>query len=243
MFEEGRRLQTIKTALIWGALPFAFFTIEPLFDPRLNMISFVVGIGLTAIFVVTALAAAYQLVMTSSAGENTEADRRYEYLLVASISLFICTIAGVWAGNKVNDALFNRFEEASKPLTAAIVKFEKETGRPPTDFRELIPRYLEKLPLPGVGSGSRFELVTLKSGRPIVNKNLWLLSVQLDQIDPFGEAIIFLNDNVYHGVGEIGAGRLQGKVGYWGKVETSPWCSGKPEAAKYRCVRQTDRNG
>ena len=69
----------------------------------------------------------------------------------------------------------NGFEELgkrSKPLIAAIEKFEKEKGHAPNLLSELVPEYLPAVPNTGIGAYPNYEYTTLKNER-----DKWQLTV------------------------------------------------------------------
>ncbi|CAN5552182.1 hypothetical protein BH11CYA1_BH11CYA1_08220 [soil metagenome] len=105
---------------------------------------------------------------------------------IASKVLFICLCVVVFAfgGRKLQPAIqtkqFEDLADRSRPLIAAISRFEKEQGRPPNNLAALVPSYTSKVPHTGIAAYPNYEYHALSTGlgRSLKHSDAaWALSV------------------------------------------------------------------
>lgn len=84
-------------------------------------------------------------------------DLRAWSLRIAAIVLgFIALKLGVQFSDQIMRSNYLKVAEHSKPLIAAIEKFDQDNGHPPAQLSDLIPAYLKVVPKTGVGANWDF---------------------------------------------------------------------------------------
>ena len=96
-------------------------------------------------------------------------------VLIASLLYAVTTPVALWAGAAVRMWGFERFVERSKPLVAAIRKYESAAGHPPQSLSDLVPDYLPEVPGTGVGSAPEYHYVAGDQARHAYHGNPWIL--------------------------------------------------------------------
>jgi hypothetical protein len=97
---------------------------------------------------------------------------------VVATGAFVVVIAslGLRAIPLVQRHAFARFAERSRPLVAAIERFETERGRPPADLAELVPDYLPALPRTGMARYPHYTYRTEPDSR-VPFEDRWALYI------------------------------------------------------------------
>lgn len=83
---------------------------------------------------------------------------RRRALLNGSVAVvFIgCYLVGVPWGRSVRNSELEHLPPRAQPLVDAIIAYEAKNGRPPDSLDELVPDYLDRIPVTGVGNHPNF---------------------------------------------------------------------------------------
>jgi hypothetical protein len=134
--------------------------------------SLLMGTGLFFLFcVVTFLGALFALLFKSVRSTAVRA-------LLISVAAMIFLSCGMLSSHVIRTKQFEALAERSRPLIAAISRFEKEHGKPPVKLDELVPTYLKEVPHTGMGAYPDYEykVSTIEPG-PDRLAATWELSV------------------------------------------------------------------
>ena len=77
--------------------------------------------------------------------------------LLISLSSAVFMFGGVLFSSIIRTKQFEDLAERSRPLIAAISRFEKEHGRPPAKLDGLVPKYISEVPNTGMGAYPKYE--------------------------------------------------------------------------------------
>lgn len=106
---------------------------------------------------------------------------RVRRLALASLLISVSFLAGFYSGNtselKVRSVAFRALAERSKPIVAAIRKYEMEKGKPPATLEALTPEYLPLVPNTGMVAYPNYEYVVGDNAKSYDN-NPWVLFVR-----------------------------------------------------------------
>ncbi len=87
---------------------------------------------------------------------------------------------GYWAWvHPVDAKALDKVVLRSRPLIVAITKYEQDRGAPPPDLKALVPRYLSRIPAPGLNSAAAYGYEAGNS-IPGGRDNSWMLWVDVD---------------------------------------------------------------
>lgn len=134
--------------------------------------------------------------------------------LLFSLVFVPCCVGGLKLGVKIRTAGMVAFVNRSRPLVAAIHKYEKDHAVPPASLEQLIPDYLPEYPSTGMMAYPTYDYFTGKYAKNFDN-NRWVLYV----FTPHGginfDAMLYFPDQNYpqHGHG----GWLE-RIGDWAYV-------------------------
>jgi len=94
--------------------------------------------------------------------------------LLACATVWIVGLPLLWWGSEAvgaaQERVARRVGKRAEPLVVAIEAFAAQSGRPPEDLAELVPRYLQEIPTTGLGSWDGAFEYEARVGR-------WALSV------------------------------------------------------------------
>lgn len=97
--------------------------------------------------------------------------------------LLLCAlvvVACLYLGQRLSQPLKRHALQATvaraEPLVAAIRRFEAETGKPPLELTELVPKYLAAIPTPGLNSSPEFYYTRAKRYE-YLHDNDWVIKV------------------------------------------------------------------
>lgn len=82
---------------------------------------------------------------------------------IACVSTLLFSVPGIRMSHYVCRYGFERMAERTKPLIAAIRKFEREEGRPPAELGELVPTYIATIPATGIGAYPEYRYEKLEN--------------------------------------------------------------------------------
>ena len=136
------------------------------------MQSLLMGTGLLFLFcMVTFLGALFALLFKSVRSTALRT-------LLISILAMVFLYCGMVSSNVIRTKQFEALAERSRPLIAAILRFEKEHGKPPAKLDELVPGYLKEVPHTGMGAYPDYEYkVSTREPGPDHLAATWELSV------------------------------------------------------------------
>lgn len=81
---------------------------------------------------------------------------------VSCVSTLLFSFLGIGVSTFVYRYGFEQMAERTKPLIAAIRKFEKEEGRAPAELKELVPKYIAAVPSTGIGAYPEYRYEKLE---------------------------------------------------------------------------------
>ncbi len=136
------------------------------------MQSLLMGTGLLFLFfVVTFLGALFALLFKSVRSTALRT-------LLISVAAMVFLSCGMLSSHVIRTKQFEALAERSRPLIAAISRFEKEHGKPPVKLDELVPAYLKEVPRTGMGAYPDYEYkVSTAEAGPDHLAATWELSV------------------------------------------------------------------
>jgi hypothetical protein len=134
--------------------------------------------------------------------------------LTFSISVFGSTFVGNQVGHHVRMREFRQLGQRSGPLVQAIRQYEVAEGSLPESLAELVPAYLPKVPLTGMGAYPEYSYSRAEEGDDFYG-NTWMLSVPT----PMGlinwDSFIYLPNGDYP---RYGFGGSLERIGEWAYV-------------------------
>ncbi len=102
--------------------------------------------------------------------KNKKVDETSIKVVLVSGSMLSATIFGISLASTIRENAFLNIADRSLPLIAAIKKYEKEKGQPPSALGELVPSYISAIPGTGVAVYPKYEYYC-------DDKNRWMLKV------------------------------------------------------------------
>jgi hypothetical protein len=81
---------------------------------------------------------------------------------IACVFTLLFSAPGVVSSYLVRKYGFEQMAERTKPLIAAIKKFEQQEGRAPNGLEELVPKYLFAVPWTGIGAYPKYQYEKLE---------------------------------------------------------------------------------
>lgn len=120
---------------------------------------------------------------------------------IACICALLSTVPAMFLSREIRRNGFEQMAERTKPLIAAIKKFEKQKGHAPEELEDLVPEFISTVPKTGIGTYSDYEYERFEG-----------------DTDPWGLHISFGGDEFYYRPSEKYGARVGGcvePVGTW----------------------------
>jgi ABC-type transport system involved in multi-copper enzyme maturation permease subunit len=100
------------------------------------------------------------------------------YVFAAAAVYLAIGILCISIGSVVRIRGFERLADRSRPLIAAVRRFEAENRRPPASLAELVPNYLAAIPNTGMAAYPKYEYVTGDRALENYDGNPWAVWVE-----------------------------------------------------------------
>jgi hypothetical protein len=123
--------------------------------------------------------------------------------LVVCTFFIPCCVGGIVLGQRVRSAGMLAFTQRSRPLIAAIEKYEQDHSVPPPTLDALVPHYLPAIPTTGMMAYPEYEYHTGVDARREYAGNPWALSVSTPSGGINFDTILYFPNQNYpkHGYG------------------------------------------
>lgn len=203
------RIQTLLLAVSGLAfIPFAeWLTVTPVGTSFLLWMS--LGYGFVCVGAVIAIPVfAVRLIAYQDTSDSV-------FYLVISFLAVGTTILGLGVGRSIRMNGMHAFAQRSKPLIAAIVQYEKDTGSPPPSLASLVPKYLPAVPSTGMMAYPEYHYKTGGTTSTVYGGNQWVLVVDTPSGGINFDEMLYFPNQIYP---KQGYGGSLEPVGSWAYV-------------------------
>jgi hypothetical protein len=144
--------------------------------------------------------------------------RRYRMTALTTILGCVIYLAIGFAGfnlaNNVRRAGFVSLAQRSRPLVAAIQRFEAKHGKPPANLEQLVPEFLPAVPITGIGAYPNYEYFVINE-QAVYEGNPWVLRVNTPNGGLNWDAFLYFPKQNYP---QVGYGGVLERVEDWAYV-------------------------